>query len=53
MSDASIVGCTKEWTPKKNKAKQEERRNTAQHAPRIVLTNPPQALAISQAAQMS
>lgn len=38
---------------RKNKAKQEETRKTAHHAPHIVLTNPPQALAISQAAQMS
>ena len=37
----------------KNKAKQEEARNTAQHASRIVLTNPPRGLTISQAAQMS
>lgn len=53
MSNASIIGRTTEWMPKKNKAKREETRNTAQHAPRMVLTNPPRGLAISQAAQMS
>ncbi len=40
----SIVGRNKEWMPEKNKATQEETRNAAHHAPRIVLTNPPRGL---------